>query len=198
MKAVGVKQLKAKLSEYIRLAKAGDFDAIVMAAAAVERLALDMSDRVVEVLEPSVMLPQVAQGALAVECRGGDDVARELLGAIEHPPSRLAVDAERAFLAELGGDCDLPAGAFATVDGDELTVSFWGGVCSDYAASVSEKSGEVKVTVTDTPWEGKVCIMIAKVVERTVTLDEPLGDRKVVGSDGKAIPEGGVAELKPR
>jgi len=105
-----------------RLAKAGDFDAIVMAAAAVERLALDMSDRVVEVLEPSVMLPQVAQGALAVECRGGDDVARELLGAIEHPPSRLAVDAERAFLAELGGDCDLPAGAFATVDGDELAV----------------------------------------------------------------------------
>ncbi|MBD9729787.1 hypothetical protein PV755_13575 [Streptomyces caniscabiei] len=85
-----------------------------------------------------------------------------------------------------------------TVDGDELTVSFWGGVCSDYSASVSEKSGEVKVTVTDIPWEGKVCIMIAKVVERTVTLDEPLGDRKVVGSDGKAIPEGGIAELKPR
>ncbi|WP_326583374.1 hypothetical protein OG889_33040 [Streptomyces sp. NBC_00481] len=85
-----------------------------------------------------------------------------------------------------------------TVDGDELTVAFWGGVCSDYSASVSEESGEVTVTVTDTPWEGKVCIMIAKVVERTMRLDEPLGDRKVVGSDGKAIPEGGIAELEPR
>ncbi|QFQ96687.1 hypothetical protein F9278_11145 [Streptomyces phaeolivaceus] len=85
-----------------------------------------------------------------------------------------------------------------TVDGDELTVTFWGGVCSDYSASVSEESGEVTVTVTDTPWEGKVCIMIAKAMERTVSLDQPLGDRKVVGSDGKAIPEGGLAELEPR
>ncbi|MGW0839236.1 hypothetical protein ACWD26_03570 [Streptomyces sp. NPDC002787] len=85
-----------------------------------------------------------------------------------------------------------------TVDGDELTVTFWGGVCSDYTASVSEESGEVKVTVTDTPWEDKVCILIAKAVERTVRLDEPLGDRKVVGSDGEAIPEGGIAELQPR
>ncbi|UUU21440.1 hypothetical protein [Streptomyces sp. DSM 40750] len=85
-----------------------------------------------------------------------------------------------------------------TVDGDELTVTFWGGVCSDYSASVSEESGEVTVAVTDTPWEGKVCIMIAKAVERTVQLDEPLGDRKVVGSDGKAIPEGAIAELEPR
>ncbi|WP_371580862.1 hypothetical protein [Streptomyces sp. NBC_01314] len=84
------------------------------------------------------------------------------------------------------------------VDGDELTVAFWGGVCSDYSASAGEESGEVTVTVTDTPWEGKVCIMIAKAVERTVRLDEPLGDRKVVGSDGRAIPEGGIAELEPR
>jgi len=105
-----------------RLAKASEFDAIVMAAAAVDRLGLDLGDRVVEVLEPSVMLPQVAQGALAVECRTADRIARELLAAIEHGPSRVAVDAERAYLAELGGDCDLPAGAFATVDGDVLAI----------------------------------------------------------------------------
>jgi len=105
-----------------RLAKSVDFDAIVMAAAALERLELDLGDRVVEVLEPSVMLPQVAQGALAVECRTGDVTARELLAAIEHAPSRVAIDAERAFLAELGGDCDLPAGAFATLDGGVLAI----------------------------------------------------------------------------
>ena len=105
-----------------RLAKADSFDAIVMAAAAVDRLGLDLDGRVVEVLEPAVMLPQVAQGALAVECRVTDGPARELLTAIEHPTSRLAFDAERAFLAELGGDCDLPAGAYATVAGDTLDV----------------------------------------------------------------------------
>ncbi|MDX2935791.1 hypothetical protein [Streptomyces ipomoeae] len=85
-----------------------------------------------------------------------------------------------------------------TADGKELTVSFWGGVCSDYSASATEEKGKVTVTVTDTPWEGKVCIMIAKVVERTVRLDQPLGDRKVVGSDGKEIPKGGIAELEPQ
>ena len=64
------------------------------------------------------MLPQVAQGALAVECRADDDAPARSLAAIEHAPSRRAVDAERAFLAELGGGCDLPVGAYATVDGD--------------------------------------------------------------------------------
>ena len=61
------------------------------------------------------MLPQVGQGALAVECRADDPAALALLAAIEHEPSRRRVDAERAFLAELGGDCDLPAGAHAVV-----------------------------------------------------------------------------------
>ena len=105
-----------------RLDKAVDFDAIVMAAAAIERLGLSLSDRVVEVLEPTTMLPQVAQGALAVECRADDASVRALLGAFDHAATRAAVEAERGFLAELGGDCDLPVGAFATVDGDDLTI----------------------------------------------------------------------------
>jgi hydroxymethylbilane synthase len=88
--------------------------AIVMAAAAVERLEIDLGDIENEVLSPSVMLPQVAQGALAVECRRDDTTTIELLRAIEHAASRRAVDAERAFLNELGGDCDLPAGAHAS------------------------------------------------------------------------------------
>lgn len=96
-----------------RLAKAAGFDAVVMAAAALDRLGL--TPAVVDVLDPSVMLPQVGQGALAVECRADDSAVLEALAAIEHRESRLAVDAERAFLAELGGDCTIPAGAHATV-----------------------------------------------------------------------------------
>ncbi|MFJ1970835.1 hypothetical protein ACIO93_19365 [Streptomyces sp. NPDC087903] len=75
-----------------------------------------------------------------------------------------------------------------TADGKELTVGFTGGVCADYKASASESAGKVTVTVTQTPWPDKVCIMIAKEFHRTVSLDEPLGDRKVMGADGKAIP----------
>ena len=103
-----------------RLDKADGFDAIVMALAAVDRLGLDLGDRVTEVLEPSVMLPQVAQGALAVECRPSDAALVELLASIDHGASRCAVDAERSFLDELGGDCDLPVGAHAVVDGDTV------------------------------------------------------------------------------
>lgn len=92
--------------------------AIVMARAALDRLQLSASpDRPHEVLEPAVMLPQVAQGALAIECRADDAEARALLARIEHGPSRATFDAERGFLAELGGDCDLPAAAFATITG---------------------------------------------------------------------------------
>ncbi|MFF7947478.1 ICP22 family protein [Streptomyces griseorubiginosus] len=75
-----------------------------------------------------------------------------------------------------------------TAEGAELTVSFTGGVCADYSASASESSGQVTVKVTAKPWRDKVCIMIAKEIQKTVTLDEPLGDREVVGTDGRQIP----------
>lgn len=94
-----------------RLAKAGRFSAVVVAAAALHRLGL--SDRIAEVLDPSVMLPQVGQGALAVECRADDDGVLSLLADVEDGPSRRAVEAERAYLATLGGGCELPAGAHA-------------------------------------------------------------------------------------
>ncbi|MCL7423649.1 hypothetical protein [Streptomyces sp. YS415] len=75
-----------------------------------------------------------------------------------------------------------------TSDGRELTVAFTGGVCADYDVSARESGEAVTVTVTETPWPGKVCILIAKEYHRTVPLDEPVGDRKVVGQDGEAIP----------
>lgn len=103
-----------------RLAKAAGFDAVVVAAVALERLGL--ADRVTEVLDASTVLPQVGQGALAVECRAADAAAVAALAAIEDPAARRAVDAERGFLAELGGDCDLPAGAHAAVADDGALV----------------------------------------------------------------------------
>lgn len=104
-----------------RLAKASEVDAVLVAAVALERLGL--AHHLSEVLGAEVMVPQVGQGALAVECRADDLAARAALASIQHPPSRAAVDAERSFLATLGGDCDLPAGAHATVDDGWVTLT---------------------------------------------------------------------------
>ena len=94
-----------------RLAKVPEGGAIVVAAVALQRLQL--ADHLAEVISPDELVPQVGQGALGIECRADDAEAVAMLAAIEHAPSRLRVDAERAFLVELGGDCDLPAGAHA-------------------------------------------------------------------------------------
>lgn len=104
-----------------RLAKAADFDAIVMAAAALDRLG--ERPPVVDVLDVGVMLPQVGQGALAIEARADAPEVLGLLSLIQDPTTRRLTDAERSFLAELGGDCDLPAGAYAEVDGDQISLS---------------------------------------------------------------------------
>jgi hydroxymethylbilane synthase len=94
-----------------RVAKAADLDAVVVALAALQRLGL--AGKAAEVLEPATMLPQVAQGALAVECRADDAGTIARLAALDDPSARPAVEAERAFLRRLGGGCDLPCGALA-------------------------------------------------------------------------------------
>jgi hydroxymethylbilane synthase len=99
-----------------RLRKAAEFDAAVVAAVALQRLG--RSEVIAELLNPSVVVPQVGQGALAVECRVDDTRTRELVDPIEHRASRVAVDAERAWLREIGSGCDLPVGAHATVADD--------------------------------------------------------------------------------
>lgn len=103
-----------------RLEKARRHDAAVLSYAAMLRL--DLGDQASEVLDPSVMLPQVGQGALALECRIDDEGAHEVLAAVDDPEVRRAVLAERAFLAELGGGCNLPVGAYAEPAGDVVSL----------------------------------------------------------------------------
>ncbi|MCB1257276.1 MAG: hydroxymethylbilane synthase [Microthrixaceae bacterium] len=104
-----------------RLSKAADFDAIVVAGVALERLGL--AEQIDDWLDTETFVPQVAQAALAVECRAGDSDTRGLLGLIDDAESRRRVMAERDFLVELGGDCSLPAGAHAVIgDSGELVL----------------------------------------------------------------------------
>lgn len=98
-----------------RLGRVGELNAVVVAMAALERLG--RAGEAAQVLSAVEVVPQVAQGALAVECREADAAVLEALALIEHGASRAAVDAERAFLDTLGGACDLPVGAHAVVTG---------------------------------------------------------------------------------
>ena len=95
-----------------RLARVGALDAVVVANAALERLGRE--DEAAELLDPAQFVPQVGQGALAVECRKDDDRSVAALAGIDDAFVRAAVEAERAFLASVGGGCDLPVGAHAT------------------------------------------------------------------------------------
>ncbi len=95
-----------------RLARVPSGGAVVVAMAALTRLGLAPAS--MEVLGVDVMVPQVAQGALAVECRLDDDASLSLLRTLDQPSSRRRVDAERSFLAAIGGACDLPVAGHAT------------------------------------------------------------------------------------
>ncbi len=100
-----------------RITRVGELDAIVLAAAPLDRLGLTdelLARFPVERLPVDVMLPMVAQGAIAVECREDDLATRALLEAITDFETSMEVTAERAYLAELGGGCDLPVGALAS------------------------------------------------------------------------------------
>jgi hydroxymethylbilane synthase len=103
-----------------RLAKAGDHTAIVVAVAALERLGL--AESITDRLPVEVMLPQVGQGALAIECRADDRATQELLAALDDGAAHRAVHAERAFLAGIGGGCDAPVGALASSHDDGTLV----------------------------------------------------------------------------
>jgi len=85
----------------------------VVALAALERLGL--TDRIASVLEPSEMLPQIGQGALAVECRVDDTEMLDLLASVDDRPAHVALDAERSYLRHVGGGCSAPVAAFAQV-----------------------------------------------------------------------------------
>jgi hydroxymethylbilane synthase len=99
-----------------RLGKRPPGGALVVAAAALRRLGhLDAN---VEVLSPTLLVPQVGQGAIAIERRADDPRVAQLLGAIDDPLSHRRLMCERGFLAHLGSGCDLPVGAFATIDHD--------------------------------------------------------------------------------
>lgn len=106
-----------------RLAKldAGEYDALILAVAGLERLG--MHDRIHQVIPKEISLHAVGQGALGIECRADDHELLSLLKAIEHPQTRDRCLAERSFLRSLEGGCQVPIGVNTEISGDNLTLT---------------------------------------------------------------------------
>lgn len=124
---LNVVPIRGNVDTRLRKVAEGALDAVVLARAGIARLG--RADEITETIDPMQMLPAPAQGALAVECRAdavtgdGADLV-ELLAALDHPPTRFAVEAERAMLAALEAGCSAPVAALADLadadDGEEL------------------------------------------------------------------------------
>ncbi len=112
--------LRGNVNTRLRRLDEGELDAIVLACAGLTRLGLE--SRIAARLDLSVSLPAVGQGVIGVECRADDAGTLACLRALEHPATRIAIDAERAFSQRLGGSCQSPIAAYAQLDADRLTI----------------------------------------------------------------------------
>ena len=113
-----LRDLRGNVDTRLRKVESGEYEAVMVAKAGLDRLGL--SKRISEVLSPEVCMPAVGQGAIAVECRLKDTEAGDLLAPLDDAETRTAIIAERALLAALQGGCQVPLGAWARVERGEL------------------------------------------------------------------------------
>ncbi len=113
-------EVRGNVDTRLRKLEAGEADALVLAAAGLIRLGLGA--RISEHLEPAQILPAPCQGALAIEIRVDRPEVAEIVRALDHAGSRAEVEAERALLRALGGNCRVPVGALARANGESMTL----------------------------------------------------------------------------
>ncbi len=114
------KDVRGNLNTRLAKLDAGEYDALILAAAGLQRL--DMSDRIHQLLPATISLHAVGQGALGIECRTDDQEVLGLLKSLEHLPTAQRCYAERAFLRDLEGGCQVPIGVNTEIVGDRLTL----------------------------------------------------------------------------
>ncbi len=112
------KDIRGNLDTRLSKLRAGDYDALILACAGLDRLG--RTPVISERLSYSAVLPAPGQGAIAVQIRSGDSVLAEILGLLDDPASHTAVAAERSLLAAVGGGCLVPLGAHAELQGDQI------------------------------------------------------------------------------
>jgi hydroxymethylbilane synthase len=114
--------LRGNIDTRIKKLDSEGLDAIILAAAGLRRMG--WADKIAEVIAPDIILPAMGQGAVGIETRKRDSDVHAVIMALDHEPTHLALDAERSFVRELEGGCQVPIGAYATLDdaGEELTL----------------------------------------------------------------------------
>jgi len=135
-----VQSLRGNVDTRVCKAFDGQYDAILLSGAGLTRLGLD--GHVTEWLSLNVMLPAPGQGALAVQCRAGDQTTLSLLAALDDDSTRKAVTAERAFLSGLGGGCSLPVAAYAVISRQSSVICLTGLVISKDGKTVVKVTGQ--------------------------------------------------------
>lgn len=113
-----IEDIRGNVDTRLRKLHDGQYDAIVLAAAGLHRL--DLHGEISQYLDPALMLPAVAQGVLGIETRAGDEAIAALLSPLDNPLARTAALAERAFLARIGGGCQVPLAAYGQVFGNTM------------------------------------------------------------------------------
>ncbi|MEF2524011.1 hydroxymethylbilane synthase [Vibrio mimicus] len=113
-----IKELRGNVGTRLSKLDAGEYDAIILAAAGLKRLGLE--SRIRNFIEPEQSLPAVGQGAVGIECRLDDQRVRELLTPLNHTDTADRVRCERAMNLTLQGGCQVPIGSYALLDGDEI------------------------------------------------------------------------------
>ena len=115
-----VRELRGNVDTRLRKVESGEYDAIVLSKAGLDRLG--WSQKITEALSPEISLPAVGQGAIAIESRVRDTEAADILGKLDDAETRTAVIAERALLSALHGGCQVPLGAWARMERGELVM----------------------------------------------------------------------------
>ncbi|CAJ1811699.1 Porphobilinogen deaminase [Aeromonas dhakensis] len=113
-----IRDLRGNVNTRLAKLDAGEYDAIILAAAGLKRL--EMAHRITAFIEPEQSLPANGQGAVGIECRLDDHELHALLAPLEHPETRIRVLTERAMNRALQGGCQVPIGAYALVEGEEV------------------------------------------------------------------------------
>ena len=113
-----IRDLRGNVNTRLGKLDDGQYDAIILAAAGLIRL--EMESRIADYIEPEVSLPANGQGAVGIECRIDDEVTKALLAPLEHTQTRIRVNAERSMNRYLEGGCQVPIGAYALVDGEQV------------------------------------------------------------------------------
>ncbi|MGH8501259.1 MAG: hydroxymethylbilane synthase [Gammaproteobacteria bacterium] len=113
-----IRELRGNVNTRLDKLDAGDFDAIILAAAGLKRL--DLEDRIREYISVESSLPAIGQGAIGIECRRDDARVNELIAPLDDRETHTRVQAERAISARLNGGCQVPIAGFAQLTGDEL------------------------------------------------------------------------------